>query len=346
MKRTRYRCSVCVAGILLACSPPAVWGSDRAGDLIQEAHQHDGLYNLGPQVSPDRAISLYHQALQVGPDDRQRLHILSRLARLYTYSERPDRHATAMALNEQILKEFSTDELAVLSAMSSLAQNCRALGQNTKALEWAKRMINYNDDPNRTARSRSAPGPGDTPQDYPSRKRAQQIRQYKEVAVGMVAFLGDRVDPLIAEAELRHIVAEHPGTYLAEKAQRLLGEIARELSVMARMEDLVNAPGEGIPADPLGTTLQTGAGAALVTTDHNASGQAHARAHREPIRRTQGCPTTGDVTAPAPAHDGSTRTSRGPPLLYLAAGLALAGAVASFGVYALKGMKVTKSREV
>ncbi len=344
MKRTCHHCSVCVVGIFLACCLPEVWGSDRAGDLIQQARQHDGMYNLGPQVGPDRAISLYHEALKVDPNDRQKLHILSRLAQLYAYSERPDRHATAIELNEQILKEFSTDELAVLRAMNSLAQNYRALGQNMKALEWAKRMINHNADPNQTARSRSATGPADTPPDYPSRQRAQQIRQYKEVALDKIAFLGNLVDPLVAEAELRRIISEHPGTYLAEKASQLLGEITKEHSVVARSEDLLNAPWKDIPADPVGTTLQTGSSAALASTDKNTAGRADARARREPTRTTQGHPTAGDVTSPAPAQDGSTRTSRGPPLLCLVAGLSLAAA--SFGVYALKGMKITKSREV
>jgi tetratricopeptide (TPR) repeat protein len=344
MKRTRYRCSVCVVGILLACCPPAVWGSDRAGDLIQEARQHDGLYNLGPQVSPDRAISLYHQALQVDPSDEQRLHILYRLSQLYGYAERPDRHATAIALNERILHEFPTDELAVLRAMNSLAENYRALGQNGKALEWARRMIDYHAGANEGPGSPSATGQADSPADYPSRQGARQIRQYREVAVEKVAFLGNCVDHLVGEAELRHIVAEHPGTYLAEKAQQLLEELTRESSVPAGTEDPVYAPWEGTPGDPGGTALQTGSSAALATPDRHTSGQAHARVRREPTRTTQAHPTTGDVTAPAPAHDGSTRTARGPPLLYLAAGLFLAAV--SFAVYALKGMKITKSREV
>jgi hypothetical protein len=140
------------------------------------------------------------------------------------------------------------------------------------------------------------------------------------------------------------IIAEHLGTYLAEKAQQLLGEIAREPSVMGGTGDLVYAPWEGMPGDAGGTTLQAGSGAALVTTDRNTSGQAHARVRGETPRTTQGDPPSGDVTAPALAQDGTTRTSRGPPLLYLAAGLSLAAV--SFGVYALKEMKLTKSREV
>jgi hypothetical protein len=207
-------------------------------------------------------------------------------------------------------------------------------------------MIAHNAGPNQGAGSPSAMGHPDTPADYPSRQRAQQIRQYREVAVEKVAFLGNLVDPLVAEAELRCIVAEHPGTYLAEKAQQLLGEIARGPSAMAGTEDLVYAPWESIPGDAGSTTLQTGSSAALTTTDKTTSGQALSRARREPTRTTQGHSATGDVTAPAPAHDGSTRTARGPPLLYLVGGLSLAGAAVLFGMYALKGMKVTKSREV
>jgi tetratricopeptide (TPR) repeat protein len=281
MKRTRYRFSGCVAGILLACCLPEVSGSDRAGDLIQEAHQHDGMYNLGPQVSPDRAISLYYRALRVDPNDRQKLHILSRLAQLHMYSDRPDRHATAIELNERILKEFPTDELAVMRAMNSLAQNYGTLGQNMKALEWAKRMINHNADSNQTACSQPAPGQGDTLEEYSSRKRAQQIRLYQEVAVDKVAFFGNLVDPLVAQVELRRIVSKYPGTHLSEKANQLLGEVTMETSVIAGIGDLVDAPWKVIPADPVGTTLQTGSSAALATAGPNTSGQTDSRAGRE-----------------------------------------------------------------
>lgn len=344
--RTPYHCSACILWILLACSLPEVSGSDRAGDLIQEARQYDGMYSLGPQVSPDSAISLYNKALQVDPNDPQKLHILNRLAQLYVYSDRPDNHTRAIGLNKQIMKGFPADELAVLRAMNSLAQHYRALGQNMKALEWAKRTVNYSADPNQTARSRSAPDQGETPQAYQSRRLTQQIRLYKEVAVDKVAFYGNLIDPLVADAELRRIASDHPGTYLSEKAHQLLEEIAKEPSVIAKIEDLLNAPWDGIPAGPQGTTLQPGASAALATKDNDTSEESVSPANAEQTRTAKGHNTTADDTSLAQANDTGTRTSRGPPFLYVVAGLSIAGLAASLGVYARKGMKAAKSSEV
>ena len=121
---------------------------------------------------------------------------------------------------------------------------------------------------------------------------------------------------------------------------------AKEPSVIARIEDLVNAPWEGIPADPQGTTLQTGSSAALATTQNDTSEQTGSPPNTDQTQTTKGYHTTADVTSLAPANDGSTRTSRGPPFLYIVAGLFIAGIAASLGVYARKGMKVTKSSEV
>ncbi|UCD52636.1 MAG: hypothetical protein JSW27_08360 [Phycisphaerales bacterium] len=344
--RAAYHHTVCVAWILLAYSWPAVLGSDRVGDLIQEAHQYDGMYNLGPQVSPDSAISLYHRALQLDPNDQRTLHILYRLSQLYGYSDHPDKHTRAIQLNRQIIEEFPTDELAVLRAMNSLANSYRALGQNMKALEWAKRMIDHNSDQNPVAGSESAPSRDDTAQDHQSRRRAQQIRLYKEVAVDKVAQFAKLIDPLVVDAELNHIVAEHPNTHLSDKANQLLEEIAQERAEIAKREDVVNVPWDGLPTNSPGTTLQTGFSAAGATTDHNSPKEADSPANKDQTRATQGHHRTGDITSLAHGGDSRPRTSRGPPLLYLAAGLFLAGVTVCLRVYRPKAMKVTKSSEV
>jgi tetratricopeptide (TPR) repeat protein len=335
-----------MAWILLAWSLPAVSGSDRAGDLIQEAHQHDGMYNLGPQVNPDSAISLYHRALQFDPNDQQKLHILHRSAELYVYSDHPDKHTKAIELNQQIIAEFPTDELAVLRAMNSLAKNYRALGQNMKALEWAKRMIDRNADRNQTAGSESAPGQDDAPQGYRSRERAQQIRLYKEVAVDQVAQSARLVDPLVVDAELNHIAAEYPNTYLAEKASQLLEEIAQEWAEIAKHEDAVHVPWDGIPTNAPGTTLQTGVSAAGVTTDNNNPKEADSPANKDQTRTAQGQSRAGDITSLAHDHEGRPLTSRGPPWRCLIAGLLLVGVTVCLRVYWPKTMKVAKSSEV
>ncbi|MHC4364778.1 MAG: FecR domain-containing protein, partial [Planctomycetota bacterium] len=55
-------------------------GVITAAELLEQAHKHDAAYALGAGVNRPKALSLYQSALAAGPDQKQRLHVLYRMA--------------------------------------------------------------------------------------------------------------------------------------------------------------------------------------------------------------------------------------------------------------------------
>ena len=94
MKRKKYILVAVICVMSLAFRSNA----ETAGELIAQAHKHDNMYTLGPEASQQKALSFYESALAAEPDEKQRLHILYRMAQLcgssYDLSkgEKPDFH--------------------------------------------------------------------------------------------------------------------------------------------------------------------------------------------------------------------------------------------------------------
>ncbi|MHC4705179.1 MAG: hypothetical protein ACYTFQ_31905 [Planctomycetota bacterium] len=94
---------------ILAVSPGAQ--GQTASELIEHAHKYDNMYVSSSDASQQKALEFYQAALRAGPDDKQQLHILYRMAQLYGSAyevqkgEKPD-FRKAIQLNEQIIDSY------------------------------------------------------------------------------------------------------------------------------------------------------------------------------------------------------------------------------------------------
>jgi tetratricopeptide (TPR) repeat protein len=121
---------------------------EAAAKLIQEAHKHDNMYTLGPSASQQEALKHYQSALDAEPDDKQRLHILYRMGQLYgtcyqlEKGEKPD-FRKAIELYKRIIDSYLPEEPLVHKSMISIGDHYTALWELEKALEWHKKVLEY-----------------------------------------------------------------------------------------------------------------------------------------------------------------------------------------------------------
>jgi len=245
--------------ILFACvlvlipAVPAKADTQNAAELIEQAHQYDNMYTLGPDASQQEAIRHYEAALAAGPDDKQRLHILYRMAQLNGSAyerqkgEEPD-YKKAISLYKQIIDDYPPDEPLVQSAMISLAGHYTTLGRYETSLEWSRKILEYDTnklaeqikaaEDQRKARDDYIREHGDDPLTEEERREFKKqlreahslkgdlaaIRQYQEAAVDQIAYTAWFIEPLVAYSELSNITRKYSGTFIANRAAQCLQE--------------------------------------------------------------------------------------------------------------------------
>lgn len=246
---------VFVAGSLPVKAEDAV---NTADEFIRQAHGHDNMYTLGAEASQEKALSFYESALAAGADEKQRLHILYRMAQLWgssydlTKGEKPNFHK-AIELNKRIIDSYQPEEPLVYKAMSSICDHYTTLRKFEGAVEWAKKTLEY--DTKKIAEQIEA-----TDRKREKRilkKLLRKIQGYQKVAVDQVAYSADLIDPLRAHGELRAITEKYYGSFIAERAGVRLAEN------MAKMPSLW-APQNDEPLSPSGSSLQAGVSAPAV----------------------------------------------------------------------------------
>ncbi|MHC4475483.1 MAG: tetratricopeptide repeat protein [Planctomycetota bacterium] len=246
-----------------------------AAEFIKQAHRYDNMYSLGPHTSQQEALKLYQSALEAGPDDEQRLHILYRTAQLYGCAyqvkkgEKPD-FDKAIALYEQIIESYPPDEPLVFKCMITIGDHYVGKRQFLIALDWFKKPLEYDTSKMEQqveageqifqtimhARRESGPDPGD------SRRWREQIEQIERghslkpildeikrsqlIAVDQVAYAASRESSFLVEAELRAIVENHAGSFIGRRADELLAEIieTNSESLISVFDDLPYLPSE------------------------------------------------------------------------------------------------------
>ena len=219
-----------------------------ASDLIVQAHKHDNMYTLGPQANQQKALSFYQSALAAEPDDKQRLHILYRMAQLYgsayelSKGEKPN-FRKAIELNEQIIKSYPPEEPLTYKAASSICDHYTTLRDFESALGWAKKILEF-----------------DTAQISEAGAVAAKIRRYQKIAVDQIAYTADHISYLRNHGELRHISDKYHGTFIADRANERLVEN------MDKMPDLW-APQNNEPFSPTNHALQADFGTSTANTE-------------------------------------------------------------------------------
>jgi len=256
----RFRLLIPFACVLVLI-PAVIAKADtqNIADLINQAHQHDNMYTLGPEASQQEAVKLYEAALAAGPDDKQRLHILYRMAQLYGSAyerqkgEEPD-YQKAISLYKEIIDNYPPDEPLVQSAMISLAGHYTTLNQYEASLEWARKILEYDTnklaeqikaaEDQRKARDDYIREHGDDPLTEEERSEFKKqmrnartlkqnlkiIKQIQLAAVDQITYTACSVDPLIADVKLRDIVEKYAGTPIGNRAVDRLEENLKKIS--------------------------------------------------------------------------------------------------------------------
>ncbi|MHC4154135.1 MAG: tetratricopeptide repeat protein [Planctomycetota bacterium] len=340
-----------LVALAILLSEPVLAGEQSAAELVQRAHECDNMYSIGPGVSQQNALRLYESALQSGPDNEQRLHILYRMAQLYgtgyeiEKGEKPDFHK-AIQLYEQIVDSYPPDEPLVFKAKISIGDHYTALWQFENALEWFKKALEYDTAPmqqqlqalqDKKLQMLELDPPDHLSDPLTKQQRIElqeqlkeaealkstfdKIKRYQQIAVDQVAYCGDLVDPWRAHGELRVMIAEHSGTFIAERARQRLAEN------MDRRPELW-MPTDDLPT-PSNSSLQAGGSSAGAVSESPKSIEPDANI----VLATAGRQSSLEAnTAESSQPDKHTpRQTRAPPLSYLsvsvigAAGLILLG---------------------
>jgi tetratricopeptide (TPR) repeat protein len=228
--------------LLLTAATSKAEEPDEAAELIRQAHEHDNMYTLGPEASQQKALSLYQSALAAEPDRKQRLHILHRMAQLngsayqLEKGEKPD-FQEAIKLYKEIINSYPKDEPLVYKAMSSISSHYTTLREFEKAIEWSKKVLEYDTSAitrkleviEKLKETIEQQGDSITGQQrhlaaeqiekaYSLRKVLDKIKRYQVIAVDQVAYTANIIDPTVAIGELGGIAQKHAGTFIADRA--------------------------------------------------------------------------------------------------------------------------------
>ncbi|MHC4155339.1 MAG: hypothetical protein ACYST6_10525 [Planctomycetota bacterium] len=333
---------------ILAVSPGAQ--GQTASELIEHAHKYDNMYVSSSDASQQKALESYQAALRAGPDDEQRLHILYRMAQLHGAAyqlekgEKPD-FRKAIQLYEQIIHSYPPEEPLVFKAKMSVGDHYTTLWEFETALRWFKKALEYDtapmqqqlnvlvqkqqllelDQPDHLSEPRTRQQRLDL-QDQLKRAKSLQtsldkIKRYQQIAVDQVAYSAGLIDPLRAHGELRVIIAEHSGTFIAERARQRLEE-----NMDSRPE--LWAPTDDLPG-PSNSSLQSRGSVAVGISESPKSIEPDANIVLATAERQYALePNTAESSQP---DKHTPRQTRAPPLSYLslsvigAAGLILLG---------------------
>lgn len=187
--------------------------------LIERAHQYDNMWASNQDADQKKALECYGAALQAGPDDRQRLHILYRMAQLHGSAyqlekgERPNFHK-AIELNERIVQSYPPSEPLVSKALISLGDHHVTLRQFGKGLEYFRKVLEY--DVSELERARRAAG-----SEQERRLLAaniERIKRFQKIGVDQIEYCADLIHPLSVHKALQEIAATHSQAFIREYA--------------------------------------------------------------------------------------------------------------------------------
>ena len=247
-------CAIIMSTVVAMLFPSTGVGQEAktADELIAQAHKHDNMYTLGPQASQQRALAYYREALAAEPDDKQRLHILHRMAQLYGSAyqlekgEKPD-FLKAISLYTIIVESYPPNEPLVFDAMFSIGDHYATLWQFTDAIEWFKRPLEYDlSDMEKSL---------ETLRESRKRQEAamleatiQKIKKYQEIALRQVVYAAEHIHPQLRTLVLRSLADKYPGTAAAEQAQRIIAANAAQDDELGSLFDGETLQPNVIPA--------------------------------------------------------------------------------------------------
>jgi hypothetical protein len=345
--------------VILAVSPGAQ--GQTASELIEHAHKYDNMYVSSSDASQQKALEFYQAALRAGPDDKQQLHILYRMAQLHGAAyqlekgEKPD-FRKAIQLYEQIIHSYPPEEPLVFKAKISVGDHYTTLWEFETALKWFKKALEYDTselqeqikaieqrsrelEQREQARRESELRPGERTSDPMTREerlefRSQRkrpralektlecIKRYQQIAVDQVAYCGNLIDPLRAHGELRVIIAQHSGTFIAERARQRLEEN------MDRRPELW-APTDHLPG-PSNSSLQSGGSVAVRISESPKSMKTDSDVVPHSAERHYSLePNTSEQ---AGKDKYAAKQTRGPPSSYLSVSVIGAAGLIVFGL--------------
>ena len=202
---------------------------DTATELIQEAHKYDNMWASTQDANQQAALKFYNSALRAEPDEDQRLHILYRMGQLYGSAyqrekgERPD-FLKAIEIYKKIIDSYPPDEPLVLKAMSSIGDHNITFWRFDEALKWYKRVLEYDLSELDNQLEYMQDDPLKKQQASLLAKRIKRIIFYQTVAIDQVGATAQAINPYIYESALRDVAANHPHSFISERAQKLINE--------------------------------------------------------------------------------------------------------------------------
>ncbi|MHC5059958.1 MAG: FecR domain-containing protein [Planctomycetota bacterium] len=217
-------------------------GIKTAAELIEQAHKHDTAYTLGDSANRQKALSLYNSALEYEPDEKQRLHILHRMAQLYGTAYRKDKgekpnYRRAMELYKEIIDSYPPDEPKVIEAMLWTGGHHTTLREVESAIKSFKKALDIDTDEMKE-RMESLQENGQEEEAASLQKNLDSIKHYQEIGVDHIDYAANRIGYLYAHGELRAIVDKHHGTFIGDRAHdRLVENMNKMPSLWAPTND-------------------------------------------------------------------------------------------------------------
>jgi hypothetical protein len=320
--------------------------AQSTGELIEQAHQYDAAYVIGPQVDRQKALALYEKALTAGPDQQQRLQTLFRMAQLHgcifdlRKGERPDFPA-AISLYQQIVESYPPEEPLVMKATGLISDHYATLRRFDAALTWAKRTVEYdttqaekhiNDIHQRQVSLATTKYSPDERREImeqaarvaPLQDDLQRMKAGRVAAVDRVAYTARMLDPVREHGELRALADRYSGTPIGDRAIQRLGE------AMDKQRDLWGpSMSMELPPDP-SPTLQPASDTPLLLTRDQ---QGMEVPPGPGVKTTTGSKTPPPNTTETPKQAiPLTESPRAPPLLLVFTCLVVAAGLAALRI--------------
>ena len=246
--------------LLGSCGVFAKSDLSEAEEYIAQARQFDGLYNIGEDVSQQKALECYRNALDSNPDDQQKLQILNRMAELNSccfnssIGEGPD-YSKAIECYRQIIEEYPMEEPLVLKAYSGLCDNYTISKDFEQALVFAKKTLTLDvssleaelsslEKQRKDWDARYSPSADGEWQrvssDYSAedsqkfrenivrikllKKSIELIKRQQKVGVDQVNYTAERMGVMRAHGELKNLMSQYAGTFIGDYAAKKFTE--------------------------------------------------------------------------------------------------------------------------
>jgi tetratricopeptide (TPR) repeat protein len=220
--------------------------------------------------------------------------------------EKPN-YRRAMELYKEIIDSYPPDEPKVIEALLWIGGHHTVLREFESAIKSFKKALDIDTDEIKE-RMESLQEDGQEEEVASLKKTLDTIKHHQEIAVDHIDYTATRIDVLRAHGELRAIIDEHHGTFIADRAyDRLIENTDKMPSLWAPTNDE--------PFSPLGSTLQAA----------GATPSAHSETHKDIQIQSSVTPKVTEKsysvepnTTEIPQKDKYVvREPRAPPLSYL-----------------------------